>query len=102
MTSLQDARQLPVTEATRHGVAGLLADAENEGLLLVTRHDQPVAAMLSISWLAGIEEAAGDLLDLALTLARVSADSGHRTSLDDVLAAFGHSRNSLADTADED
>ena len=76
MTFPRDAHQLPVTEATRRGVAGPLADAENEGLLLVTRHDQPVAAVLSVGWLAGIEEAVGDLLDLALVRARVPTDTG--------------------------
>ena len=101
MTFLQDAHRLPVTEATRRGLAGLLADAEREGLLLVTRHDQPVAAVLSVRRLAEIEEATGDLLDLALTLARVTTDTGHRTPLDDILAEFGHDRESLTGTDDD-
>jgi prevent-host-death family protein len=98
MTSLAGVHELSVTEATRRGVAGLVADAENGEAIVVTRRNEPVAALLSMRRLAEIEEAASDLLDLALALARVATDTGHRTSLDDVLAAFGHSRDSLTDT----
>jgi hypothetical protein len=51
--------------------------------------------------LAEIDEAAADLHDLALVLARSVTDSGERTSLDDVLAAFGHTRESLAALPDD-
>jgi prevent-host-death family protein len=101
MTALDDARELSVTEATRRGVAGLVADAERGGSLVVTRRNQPVAALVSMRRLAEIEEAAADLLDLALALARVATDTGARTPLDDVLAAFGHTRESLAGTDDD-
>jgi hypothetical protein len=37
-----------------------------------------------------------DLRDVALVLSRMIADTGRRTSLDDVIAAFGHTRESLA------
>ena len=40
---------------------------------------------------------AADLRDLALVLSRVATDSGRRTSLDDVIAAYGHTRESLAE-----
>lgn len=42
-----------------------------------------------------VTEAAADLGDLALVLARQLTDSGHRTSLDDVITLFGHTRESL-------
>lgn len=44
---------------------------------------------------------AEDLLDLALVLARSATDDGSRTSLEDVLAAFGHTRDTLATIPDE-
>jgi hypothetical protein len=47
------------------------------------------------------EEAAADLRDLALVLARSVTDSGRRTSFDDVLAAFGQTRDSIAAVEDE-
>jgi prevent-host-death family protein len=102
MTTFHVARELTVTEATKRGVAGLVADAESDGAVVVTRHSRPVAAVVPVSRLAEIDEAAADLRDLALVLARSAADSGRRTSFDDVLAAFGHSRESLAAVEDDD
>ncbi|MEV0352830.1 hypothetical protein AB0H88_44345 [Nonomuraea sp. NPDC050680] len=37
-----------------------------------------------------------DLRDLALVLARSVADAGEQVALDEVLSAFGHTRQSLA------
>lgn len=34
-----------------------------------------------------------DLLNLALVIARAAPDNGLRTSLDDVITAFGHTRS---------
>ncbi|WP_086818594.1 type II toxin-antitoxin system Phd/YefM family antitoxin [Allokutzneria sp. NRRL B-24872] len=102
MGALTDARELTVTEATKRGVAGLVADAEHGEALVVTRRHRPVAAVVSVRRLAELEEAAADLRDLALVLARSATDSGRRTSLDDVLLAFGHTRESLAATEDDE
>jgi prevent-host-death family protein len=102
VTVLNDAREITVTEATKRGVAGLVADAEHGADLVVTRHHQPVAAVVGARRLAEIEEAAADLRDLALVLARSVTDSGRRTPLDDVLAAFGHTRESLAAVEDDE
>jgi prevent-host-death family protein len=102
MTALHEARELTVTEATKRGVAGLVADAEQGGPVVVTRHSRPVAAVVPVGRLREIDEAAADLRDLALVLARSAVDSGRRTSFDDVLAAFGHTRESLAAVEDDD
>jgi antitoxin (DNA-binding transcriptional repressor) of toxin-antitoxin stability system len=102
MAILHDARELTVTEATQRGVAGLVADAERGTDLVVTRRHQPVAAVVSMKRLTELEEAATDLRDLALALARSATDTGRRTSLDDVLNAFGHSRESLSAPSDDD
>jgi prevent-host-death family protein len=96
VTILHDAHELSVTEAAQRGVAGLVADAEHGSDLVVTRRHRPVAAVVGIGRLAELEEAAADLRDLALVLARAVTDTGRRTSLDDVLEAFGHTRESLA------
>lgn len=102
MTILPDARELTVTEAAQRGIAGLVAEAEQGADLVVTRRHRPVAAVVGMSRLASLEEAESDLRDLALVLARAATDSGRRTSLDDVLAAFGHSRESLAELPDNE
>lgn len=102
MTIMRDARELSVTEAARRGVAGLVADAERGSDLVVTRRNHPVAAVVGIARLELLEAAESDLRDLALVLARAATDTGHRTSLDDVLAAFGHTRESLAALPEDD
>ncbi|NUW38324.1 type II toxin-antitoxin system Phd/YefM family antitoxin [Nonomuraea sp. SMC257] len=102
MTVLHDATELSVTEAAQRGVARLVADAEQGADLVVTRRRQPVAAVVSIRRLNELEEAAADMRDLALVLARSVTDTGERVSLDEVLAAFGHTRESLAAIPDDE
>ncbi|MEU0884551.1 type II toxin-antitoxin system prevent-host-death family antitoxin [Lentzea sp. NPDC005914] len=102
MATLHEARELTVTEAAKRGVAGLVADAEQGGPVIVTRHGHRAAAVVAMSHLSEIDEAAADLRDLALVLARSAVDSGRRTSFDDVLAAFGHTRESLSAVEDDD
>ncbi|TLP66180.1 type II toxin-antitoxin system prevent-host-death family antitoxin [Microbispora triticiradicis] len=102
MTVLHEAAALSVTEAAQRGVARLVADAERGTDLVVTRRHQPVAAVVSIRRLEELEEAAADLRDLALVLARSVTDTGERVPLDDVLSAFGHTRESLAALPDDE
>ncbi|MDX3100031.1 type II toxin-antitoxin system prevent-host-death family antitoxin [Nonomuraea angiospora] len=102
MTVLHDATELSVTEAAQRGVARLVAEAEQGTDLVVTRRHQPVAAVVSIRRLNELEEAAADLRDLALVLARSVTDTGARVSLDEVVAAFGHTRESLAAIPDDE
>ena len=93
--------ELSVTDATKRGVAGLMADAERGDEVIITRHRRPVAAVVSYQRLTELAELEGDLRDLALVVSRAATDTGRRTSLDDVLAAFGHTRESLADLPDD-
>ncbi|RMI35272.1 type II toxin-antitoxin system prevent-host-death family antitoxin [Nocardia stercoris] len=102
MTILRNTRELSVTDAAQRGVAGLVADAEHGADLVVTRHHRPVAAVVSMARLAELDQAESDLRDLALVLARAATDSGRRTSLDDVLTAFGLTRESLAEQDDDE
>jgi prevent-host-death family protein len=102
VTILHEPRTVSVTEATRRGVAGLVADAEQGSDVIVTRRERPVAAVVSMRRLEMIEETIGDLHDLALVLARSATDTGERTSLDDVIKAFGHTRESLEALPDDE
>lgn len=102
MSLLHDAREISVTEATQRGVAGLVTDAEHGTDLVVTRRHRPVAVVVGVDRLAEFEQASADLYDLALVLSRAVADTGRRTPLDEVLAAFGHTRESLAALPDDD
>lgn len=99
--ALPQPTRLSVTEAAGLGVARLVAEAEQGPPLVVTRHSKPVAALVSMRHLADIEKAAADLTDLALALTRTATDTGQRMSLDDVLAAFGHTQDSIAAVPDE-
>jgi antitoxin (DNA-binding transcriptional repressor) of toxin-antitoxin stability system len=102
MTILHDPRHVSVTEAAQRGVAGLVADAELGSDVVVTRRHRPIVAVVSMRRLAEIDEAMSDLNDLALALARSATDSGRRIPLDDVLTAFGHTRESLAALPDDE
>lgn len=96
LMSIDAGREITVSEATKRGVAGLMADAERHDIVVTRRH-HPVAAVVSMRRLAELEALSDDLRDLALVLARSATDGGNRTSLDVVLEAFGHTRQSLPD-----
>jgi antitoxin (DNA-binding transcriptional repressor) of toxin-antitoxin stability system len=102
MAVFRDATEVSVTEAAQRGVARLVAEAEQGADLVVTRRHQPVAAVVSIRRLNELADAAADLRDLALVLARAAVDTGERIPLDDVLAAFGQTRESLAAIPDDE
>jgi antitoxin (DNA-binding transcriptional repressor) of toxin-antitoxin stability system len=102
MAVLDHPHQMTVTEATQRGVAGLISDAEQGANVVVTRHRRPVAAVVAYRDLEEFSRVAEDLRDLALVLARAATDNGNRTPLDDVLRAFGHTRESLAALPDDD
>lgn len=101
MTILARPQEMTVSDATQRGVAGLVSAAEQGTDVIVTRHRKPVAAVIAYDRLEELSTVADDLRDLALVLARRATDSGHRTSLDDVLSAYGHTRESLAALPDE-
>jgi len=56
---------------------------------------------VGIARLEFLEAAESDLRDLPLVLTRAATDTGRRTSLDDGLAAFGYTRDSLAALPDD-
>jgi|SRR5579884_664550 len=102
MAVVRDTDIVSVTEANRRGVSGLVADAEGGRDVIVARHSKPVAAVVSMRRLGELQALEEDLRDLALVLARAATDSGRRTSLDEVLATFGHSREELEALPDDE
>ncbi|MBT1193548.1 type II toxin-antitoxin system prevent-host-death family antitoxin [Rhodococcoides kroppenstedtii] len=88
-------RTLSVTAATGRGVAGLVRDAERGEDIIVERHGRAVAAVISVQQLDELHRVRADLTAAALVLARELADTGHRTDLDDAIAAFGFDRAEL-------
>lgn len=93
--TVAEAEPLPITEASRRGVSRLVADAENGRATILRRHGEPVAAVISYREFQRLQALERDLVDVALVLARSATDSGRRTSLDDVLADLGYTREQL-------
>jgi len=83
---------LSVTEASRRGVARLVADAAHGTEVVVERHGRAVAAVVGFERFTELEQLRDDLRDLALVVARAADDDGRRTTLDDVVDAFGRAR----------
>ena len=83
---------LSVTEASRRGVARLVADAAHGTEVVVERHGHPVAGIVGHDRFTELEQLRDDLRDLALVIARTADDDGGRSPLDDVVDAFGRAR----------
>jgi prevent-host-death family protein len=92
---------ISITEATRRGVSGLVA-AVAKGDIVLERHGEPVAVVIGMDRIEALEQARADLRDLALVLSRVATDSGERAPFDEVLGAFGLSREDLDAVSDDD
>jgi prevent-host-death family protein len=93
---------ISVTEASARGVARLVADAAHGAEVVVTRRGEPLAAVVSVERLTALEELRADLRDLALVVGRAADDDGRRTGIDDVLTAFGQTREALAASRDRE
>lgn len=91
-----------VTEASRRGVAALVRDASAGHNVIVSRFGSPAAAVVGVSRLAELEELERDLRSAVLVLSRAFTDDGHRTSLDDAIAALGFDRAQLEAELDAD
>lgn len=89
---------LSITEAGKRGVSKLAAEAADGRNMVLLRNNRPIAAVVSMEHLGrleALESLEEDLGLIALTLARLAGDNGNRTSLDDVMARFGLSRDDL-------
>ena len=91
-----------VTDAAARGVAGLVREAEEGHEVIVARYGHPVAAVIGMSRFDGLRELERDLRSACLVLARAASDNGARTSLDDVISAFGFDRAQLEAEVDAD
>jgi prevent-host-death family protein len=96
----EDLEQLSVTAASSRGIARLVADAAHGSEVVITRHQEPVAAIVGIERLTALERLRDDLRDLALVVARSADDDGRRHSLDAVVDAFGRGYGEAAARSD--
>lgn len=88
-------RSLSVTDASRRGVSGLVADAEAGADIVVERRGTPAAVVIGVDRMRSILEREDDLRSGALVLSRAATDDGGRSSLDEVIEAFGFDRRDL-------
>ncbi len=102
IADLHPERRVSVTAANVRGVAGLVKDAEGGEDIIVERHGRAVAAVISVDHFTELHTMRADLTAAALVLARELTDSGHRTVLDDAIAAFGFDRSQLEAELDAD
>ena len=89
---MADTERVSVTEASRRGVARLVADAAHGTEVVVERHGAPVAAVVAYDRYTELVQLRDDLRDLALVLGRTAGDVGQRHALDDVVDTFGRAR----------
>jgi prevent-host-death family protein len=86
---------ISISEAIRLGVSGLVREAEEGRDQVVLRNNRPVAAVVGIHRLEELQQLEEDLLDVTLLTSRTMTTGERRHSLDDVLNAFGYSREQL-------
>jgi len=86
---------LSVTEAAKRGLPRIVADAENGAAVVIERRGQKVAAVMAYERARALVQREDDVRDAILVLSRIVTDSGGRTGLDDVIAAFGFDRDEL-------
>jgi hypothetical protein len=89
---MADVDRVSVTEASRRGVARLVADAAHGTEVVVERHGEALAAVVGFERYTELLQLRADLRDLALALGRSADDDGSRHPLDDVVDAFGRAR----------
>ena len=89
---MAETEHLSVTEASRRGIARLVGDAAHGHEVVVERHGHALAAIVDVEHFDELVRLRDDLRDLALVVGRVAVDDGRRSTLDDVVDAFGRAR----------
>jgi antitoxin (DNA-binding transcriptional repressor) of toxin-antitoxin stability system len=100
--ALPSPESLSLTEAAERGVSAIVRAAGEGHEIVVERHGQAIAAVVSMRRLGELAELEADLRSAALVLTRLVTDDGRRTDLDDVIAAFGFDRGELEAELDAD
>jgi prevent-host-death family protein len=94
-TELHHAHVVSVTDAASRGLPRLVRDVEMGEDVVVERHGRPVVAVVNMRHLEQLRHLEADLRAAALILSRAATDTGRRTNLDEVIAAFGFDRAEL-------
>jgi prevent-host-death family protein len=84
-----------VTDAAKRGLSRLVAEAEGGGGIVVERRGVPAAVVVGAERMRAILQREDDLRSAALVLSRAATDNGNRSSLGEVIEAFGFERDEL-------
>ena len=88
-------KTLPIAEASRRGISGLISSAEAGQKVALSRHGRVVAEIVSAQEMDKLRKDRDTLRDAALVMARFATDSGVRTDLDQAMEDFGLTRAEL-------
>lgn len=91
-----------MTDAAARGVSALASAAAEGHPTLLTRHNRPVAAVVSADRIESLAALERDVLSAALVLSRYLTDDGARHGLDEVIEKFGFTRSELEAELDDD
>jgi prevent-host-death family protein len=93
---------ISVTEANTKGVSYLVTAAESGREHVILRNNRPAAVVIGIAHFEKLRQLEEELADVALLAARMTTTPPRRTSLDEILAEFGYTREQLADELADD
>lgn len=88
-------KTVPITEASRRGISGLVSSVQDGQEIALSRHGRVVAEIVSAAEMDKLRKDQETLRDAALVMARFVTDSGARTDLDQAMQEFGLSRAEL-------
>lgn len=86
---------MSITEASRAGLASLVASAEAGNGITLSRHGKVVAEVVSAEEISSLWRDRDTLHDAELVMARFATDAGVRTDLDHAMEFFGFTRAEL-------
>jgi prevent-host-death family protein len=98
MALIDTKHMISMADASKRGISALIRDAESGEDQIVLRNNRAVAAVISIERLDRLQQLEDDLADITLAAARLLTASAERSTLDDVLAEFGYTREELDDS----
>ncbi len=97
MAIIDTSELISISDANKLGVSALVREAEAGRERVLLRNNRAVAVIIGMDQLERLQQMQEDVMDIALTSARMLTTGEQRTTFDDVLTRFGYTREQLAD-----